>query len=290
MRRSSTPPLPILAAVLFVALAASCGSSRLSSADTLVDRCAGSGGLYTMNATLWQQTAVEYRAVAAQTYASARLMLDRALADPTWNALPDVATRPDLAPAVILDLDETVFDNWRYQTDLLRRGTVHSTQEFARFEAGGGADAVEGARDFLNYAASRGVRIFYITNRKDVAGGRRSLKALELPVTDESLMFKGPRPGWNVSDKTSRRNAVAERHRVLLLLGDDFNDFVHAHGKSIAERTALFERHKSMFGTKWFALPNAMYGSWEAAVNGEAETERDKCAAKYRAVEQGTRR
>lgn len=281
-----------MVATLFVLLS-SCTTAQTppstgpASLQRAIDQCAESASLYTLNAVLWQQTSVEYRAVAAQTYANARLMLDRALADPTWNALPDVNTRAELPPAVVLDLDETAFDNWRYQAELLQRGEMHNDERFGRFEAAGGAEAVEGSVEFLQYAASRGVKVFYVTNRDDLVGGRRSLEQLGFPVTDDSLLFKAARPEWDTSDKTSRREWVAARHRVLILLGDDFNDFVLAHGKSIDERNALFVKHKNLFGTKWFALPNAMYGSWEGAVTAGAKTPREKCAAKYRVLTSG---
>ena len=41
-----------------------------------------------LNATLWVQTSAEYEAAVRGVFASARVALDQALADPTWNALP----------------------------------------------------------------------------------------------------------------------------------------------------------------------------------------------------------
>ncbi|MFX7918423.1 HAD family acid phosphatase, partial [Acinetobacter baumannii] len=75
-----------------------------------------------LNAVLWMQTAVEYRAIAEQTYRAAAERLDRALKDPAWDAL--VADERDtpargLPPAVVLDIDETVLDNSPYQARLV---------------------------------------------------------------------------------------------------------------------------------------------------------------------------
>jgi acid phosphatase len=253
--------------------------------DDVIAQCAATASLYTLNSVLWEQTSVEYRAVALQTYANARMMLDRALSDPAWSALPNVAANSALPPAIALDLDETAFNNSAYQARLLKRGIVHTEEEFDKFEAEGSGSAIEGAADFLNYAASRGVKIFYITNRDDVAGGRKILQRVGFPVADDAFLFKNAKPEWTSSDKTSRREWVAARYRLLLLLGDDFNDFVAANGKTLQERDALFAQYKSYFGTKWFALPNAMYGSWENSITAGSKTLEEKCAAKYRLLQ-----
>ena len=67
------------------------------------------------------------------------------------------------------------------------------------------------------------------------------------------------------SDQTGRRSAVAERFRILLLIGDDFNDFT-AVPDAVDERAKLRTFYEPMWGAKWFVLPNPMYGSWERSV------------------------
>src|SRR5689334_1035868 len=65
-----------------------------------------------LNAVVWMQTSAEYRASALQTYQAAEVSMMRALNDKNWTAaLEQKRPVPDLPPAVILDLDETVFDN-----------------------------------------------------------------------------------------------------------------------------------------------------------------------------------
>src|SRR5258706_6055187 len=70
-----------------------------------------------LNAVLWMQRSVEYKASAETAFALARLRLDQALADTGWTAAPAEQTGAyrELPPAVVLDLDETVLDNARYQ-------------------------------------------------------------------------------------------------------------------------------------------------------------------------------
>ena len=211
-----------------------------------------------LNGALWMQSAAEYRAAAMQTYANARMALDRELA----------ASSGGLPPAVILDLDETALDNSAFEGRMVHRGMTYDTKLWKEWTAEGAATAVPGAAEFLQYARSRGVRPFYVTNRDldEETGTRRNLEALGFPLDPsvDTLLQRGEN-GWK-SDKTQRREFVAQTHRVLLLLGDDLNDFVNAREKTLAEREALLNEHASDWGTRWFILPNPLYGSWETAV------------------------
>src|ERR1043165_5807358 len=66
-----------------------------------------------LNATLWMQRSVEYKANSTAVFALARIRLDEALADKNWTAAPAEQTGAyqSLPPAVVLDADETLIDN-----------------------------------------------------------------------------------------------------------------------------------------------------------------------------------
>ena len=59
---------------------------------------------------------------------------------------------------------------------------------------------------------------------------------------------------------------MANTHRVLMLVGDDLNDFVDVDGLTVAERNAVAERYRGYWGERWRMLPNPTYGSWERAL------------------------
>ena len=60
---------------------------------------------------------------------------------------------------------------------------------------------------------------------------------------------------------------VRSRYRIVLLLGDNLNDFNDDFaGKSIAERKAEVDRQRAEFGSSYIVVPNPMYGDWESAV------------------------
>lgn len=224
-----------------------------------------------LSAALWQQTSPEFRALTTQSYNVARRMLDVALADPQWTAaLEQKGDYSKLPPAIITDVDETVIDTSGYQTILFRANAKHSEERFGAYSATARPPALEGARDFLQYAQSRGVKIFYITNRtKPFEEGVRANLAnagMPLDATEDTVIMRGEQPGWEAGDKSPRRASVAERYRIVLLLGDDFNDFVTSYGMNVEQRAKIFEQVRENYGTKWIILPNPVYGSWERAL------------------------
>ena len=86
-------------------------------------------------ATLWTQRSVEYKANALTVFALARIRLDEALADKGWTAAPAEQTGnyQTLPPAVILDIDETLLDNSKYQVWMMKNGRTFSTKTWNEF-------------------------------------------------------------------------------------------------------------------------------------------------------------
>ena len=126
-----------------------------------------------------------------------------------------------------------------------------------------------GAVEFLRYANSRGVRVFYITNRRESEKQctARNLKQVGFPdVSDETVLVR-----TDTSSKQPRRDGVGRKHRVVLLVGDNLNDFaeIFEKSKTIDSRLAATRQNKPNFGTRFIVLPNVMYGAWEEAIYGE---------------------
>lgn len=230
-----------------------------------------------LNAVNWVQTSAEYRASALQTYRAAEASLLRALADPTWTAALEQQTpAKDLPPAVILDLDETVLDNSAYQARATASGTPFSDGTWQQWVAEKRAGLVPGARDFLLLAHAHSVALFYVSNRvcdpnKQEDPTVAILRAHHLPFRPERLLCK-----TTSGDKAARRAQVASGHRVLLLIGDDLNDFVSVppDPNIIESRIVAVDAHSRFWGERWYMLPNPTYGSWERAVGLTVDSKR----------------
>lgn len=226
-----------------------------------------------LDATLWFQTAVEYDGVTHGAYRLAEVMMMRALSDSNWTASRSQAEQAPAQyrqkpPAVVLDVDETVLDNSAYQARLIQDYRTYNTESWNAWCRERRADAVPGALDFAQRAAEQGVQVIYLTNRDASveAATRDNLRQLGFPVNDapDAVLTQGEKPGWE--PKAPRREWVAERYRVLLLLGDNLGDFVEPADTTLRARQQMAEQHEAFWGTRWIALPNPQYGSWEGAL------------------------
>jgi 5'-nucleotidase (lipoprotein e(P4) family) len=243
-----------------------------------------------LNAVLWVQTAAEYRALAIQAYRLAEVQLDAALGDPSWTAATEQTGEvKSLPPAVILDLDETVIDNSAFEARLVHDKSPYSEQAWSQWVEERKAGAIPGALEFLSYAKSHGVTPFYVTNRdhKNEAATRDVLAKLGAPIASgQDVVFTRHENGWDDSDKASRRRAAAAKYRVLLLIGDNFEDFISGTRASVTDRDALMRKYDAFWGRRWIVLPNPTYGSWESALTFGLTQPSDEqtLAAKYRAL------
>lgn len=220
-----------------------------------------------LHATLWVQSSAEWRALARQAYRCAEHCLDQALADPRWTAtLEQTEPYAHLPPAVIVDIDETVLDNSYYEAQLIRDRGSYDASTWDPWVLSERATPVPGALEFLRSAHERGVSVFYVTNRKShlQESTRRNLEALGFPLaSDRESVFTRT----DTRDKGPRRAAIAAHYRVLLLVGDNNDDFASDfEGKTPSERRALTDHFAERWGSQWIVIPNPTYGSWEGAV------------------------
>lgn len=229
-----------------------------------------------LNALLWMQRSAEYEAITLQTFQTAHRQLRRALREKHWTAAPEQkGAFADLPPAIILDLDETVLDNSSFMAKLVKEGRSFSEQEWQKWVEQERALPIPGALEFLHEAQAHGVTVFYVTNRVcDVSNPSDHtvavLKALQFPFEPSQLLCRATES----SDKSPRRAKVAATHRVLMLFGDDFNDFVTVPKAkddwqaAVTRRKTTVEAYRTFWGTRWFVLPNPTYGSWERTIGG----------------------
>ena len=234
-----------------------------------------------MLSVLYAQSAAEYKASNIQTYVNAKSALDRALNDNSWTAaLEQKENFKNKPPAIILDIDETVLNNIPFQARSIINGQSYPIGwlEWMLEES---SDAVAGVSDFLEYAQSKNIKIFYVTNRIAVAedATRNNIKKLGLPLdTDRDVLLMKNENGWT-SDKVSRRDLVAKDYRILLLIGDQLGDFLPLDETTLEldSRKNLADTYDHMWGSKWFMITNPMYGRWEASIyNNEYPDTEDK--------------
>ena len=230
-------------------------ASGCATASTPKPAAPQSGNEWMVSGVGYYRSAAENRALYYQAWNAARTELDR-----------DLHSKHKGKPAkraIIVDCDETVLDNSEFEAGLIKTRKVYP-EGWAEWIEAAKAKATPGSVEFLKYADSKGVDIFYVTNRmagKESEATARNLQSLGFPQS-EKVVGK-----TDSSSKESRRRKIAEDHRIVLLAGDTLADLAEAWDKkTIEERAANVDRLRAEFGHRFISLPNSMYGDWEAAM------------------------
>ena len=229
---------------------------------------------------LWVKHAAEYQALTAQVYRDATDDLPAYIDDKSWSAMPGYRGLSELPPAVILDVDETVVSNVDFQLHL--EGPYTSLKHY-EWTNSNKAIPLRGVAEFVAAARSAGVEIFFITNRpcekiagnSDVCPQEKStigdIQEVGIDVDVDHVLLANEKPDWG-KEKLVRREYVAKTHRVIMLFGDDYGDFVACTravpvapctaGATRASRAAALDTYQDYWSNGWYILPNPMHGSW----------------------------
>lgn len=206
---------------------------------------------------LWQQNSAEFKALCYQAYNLATQIVTKKT---SMNHLRPIA--------IITDLDETVLDNSPYAVAQALKGEEFNSKSWTEWVNKVEAIAYPGSIDFFNYAASKNVHIFYVSNRSDYYEKEATianLKKLGFPFADEQhVLLKG-----DSSDKETRRQQILKDYEVFMYLGDNLIDFAEVFNQTSQEdRNALVDQMSDYFGRNFIVLPNSGYGDWEGALPG----------------------
>lgn len=212
------------------------------------------------NASIYQHTSAEVHLMFRQAYELARIKLERNLSEAQGKPT-----------AVILDVDETVLDNSRYEMERIATGETYTPDTWKEWVERREATALPGALEFIQFARSKGCDIYYLTNRKadeEVATIDNLLK-LGFPQADSVHVITKT----TTSDKTTRRASVSATHEVVLFVGDQLTDFNQLY----KERSVNYGKNKVEANyeelERYFVLtPNAVYGTWKDAVSGRGSS------------------
>lgn len=235
----------------FIILLAACKGTQKISGELSSSHLVADGKLWS---SLFQQRAAEYQALCLQAFNIARLRTDQALLQP--------AAKPR---AIITDVDETFLDNSPYAVHQALAGKDYEAASWYEWTAKAMADTLTGGLGFFSYAASKGIEIFYVTNREepDRAGTLANLQRFHFPYADNQHLVLRK----DISSKEPRRQEIARNYEIILLLGDNLADFSSLFDKKTeAERAQNVQALATEFGKKFIVLPNANYGGWEDAI------------------------
>jgi 5'-nucleotidase (lipoprotein e(P4) family) len=196
----------------------------------------------------WVRDSAEYEALTRQTYLMAEDQVERA-----------AAGRAAGSWGVVLDADETTISNLTYQIE--QAGKPYDEVTWQAWAKRRQATAVPGAAAFLARVRALGGKIAIVTNRRaPICDDTKAVfEALGL-VYDQMLCRT------DSGDKNPRFDAVQSGLlpsmlpplTVIAFVGDNITDFPALSQAIRGTGDGAFNE----FGSRYFMLPNPMYGSW----------------------------
>ena len=203
---------------------------------------------FLVQSILWYQNAGEMQALYYQAYNFAKLSLDEILK----------TNNNKKKNAIVVDIDETLLNNSPLYGQCIKTDSICNGNEWFRWINKAIADTLPGALNFLNYAQSKGIEVFYISNRStnDVAATLINLRKFGFPNSDlQHMVF---REGDNGSKET-RREKVAANYNILMLCGDNLGDFSIAfENRDFKAITDSVNKYKNEFGKTLYSVTQSV--------------------------------
>jgi 5'-nucleotidase (lipoprotein e(P4) family) len=226
-------------------------------------------------ATIWFQSSPEAKALFYQGF---NLAKERVL---EYSKL--VSKNPK---AVVVDLDETMIDNSPFQGKMIETAKGFTSEFWAEWVTKEEALAMPGAVEFTKFCYELGVEVIFISNRtvSELQPTMNNMHKLGFSfVKPENFFLKTDKSG-----KEPRRLEVAKKFEVILLLGDNLNDFAEFfENRGDDWGASVVEKYREEFGKKFILFPNPMYGEWEKNIyNHQRVTDEDlKFQLRHQAVQ-----
>ena len=215
------------------------------------------------NAYLWMHDSYEYYSSSIFVYNSA------------WERIERLYSQGKLPSewGVILDLDETVFDNSQFQKELINNNLSYNSTLWNKWEKNNKAELIPGSKMFINKVKSIGGKIVFVSNRS-IDTQKYTIKNLALhDIPYDGLYLKKAN-----SDKFSRWvRAIDElKFKPIMWVGDQLSDFPSFYEENRNEICGEFTSAMSYeqkeedikkiinreIGRCILVLPNPMYGKW----------------------------
>ncbi len=224
-----------------------------------------------LNAVIWQQTSAEYQANSIQSFKQAQLALEMLLKQPSVTAaMEQTGNFSALPPAVVVDVDETMLDNSAFQARLVKSNKIFKESDWAEWCKEHAALPIPGAREFSNFANSRGVRMIYMSNR-DVSLTeitRQNLEEKGFSDSSNTATYLFRDKANQMDTKGQRRAIVAQKYRIVMLIGDNLGDFSEGYKSTPKARSQIVTDFSDYWGSRWIMIANPTYGSWEQTLYG----------------------
>jgi acid phosphatase len=240
------------------------------------------------DAVTFYQTSAERFALCVQTYRFARMVLDTRVKSGLYTT-----------PCLVMDLDETVFDNSEYDAWLIATGrNFHEPTTWKAWCQAGRCPPIPGAVGFIRYAyETLQIPVCFVTSRIDADCRKetwQNLCKIGVPLREDEinpsdltkcrLFMKGMGervyPAGGAAkvqlDTKFQQRCFLEKYRgynICLTVGDNLGDYSECYSKcelkggklvhsTWQKRKLCAEQERAAWGTDFILIPNTVYGSW----------------------------
>ncbi|MGY0215828.1 HAD family acid phosphatase [Endozoicomonadaceae bacterium StTr2] len=210
-------------------------------------------------AIAWHQQAEEFKALSWQTFNIAIDLFDEKQAK----------AAPGTKIAIIADIDDTLAESSAHFGGLLERNEAMSMARSITWWKDEQVTAMPGAREFLEHVNRNGGRIFYLSNRPEAvrAATLSNLKKLGFPQLESEQVLLS---ATGIENKYPRiKKVLNQGYQIAVMLGDKLSDFAINEMERPADWQQYVDQHQSLFGDLLLVQANAMYGSWDRAIQGK---------------------
>ena len=197
------------------------------------------------NDVRWVTSSKEYKFSCHQTFNTASIMLDKYLKKNNNKNL-----------AIVMDLDETVLDNSKYQIDLFNKSEKYNPKSWNKWVKREEAKLVPGSKDFiLRFKKIKGAKIIFLSNRDNTTlmATKNNMKDLGIFFKDDIFLLRLDKDDTKINRREEvllgkNRMKTYGAKKIIAYFGDAMGDFP--------------EDKNYMFGINKFIFPNPMYGKW----------------------------
>ena len=196
------------------------------------------------NDILWASASAERRAIFHEVYAQA-----------TQSVRSRSAGLQPGSWAVVMDVDDTVLDTSAYDVRLAKQGRHFTLPTWNAWVQENSATLLPGAKEFIDVVIDElQGHVVLVTNREQSQCATTEVNLRAVGVRYDRILCDATGDG----DKNPRFQSVIDGTpplQVIAWIGDNIKDF-----------PGLSQRHTgdpANFGTRYFVLPNPMYGSWQ---------------------------
>lgn len=193
---------------------------------------------------LWASASAERQAIFHEVYAQA-----------TGSARSLSANLEPGSWAVVMDVDDTILDTSGYDVRLAKQGERFTLPTWNAWVQENSATLLPGAKEFIDVVIDElHGRVVLVTNREQSQCATTEVNLHAVGIRYDRLLCDATGDG----NKNPRFQSVSEGSaplNVILWIGDNIKDF-----------PGLDQQHTgdpANFGTRYFVLPNPMYGSWK---------------------------